>query len=106
MYLPTPMANFINGLFSPPAVYNAIFGAYQVECDAKTPAFALKVNGVILPFYGLIVPFPTLDGCFSGINDGLSLDPTDQPWVAGDIFYQNFVVQHDIGKMEMRMASR
>jgi Eukaryotic aspartyl protease len=35
--VPTAISDAVNGLFSPPAVYSDNYGAYVVDCDAKTP---------------------------------------------------------------------
>jgi len=108
IYLPTPIANFLASKYSPPAAPHLEYeegGNYPIPCNAKPPGFAFKINGTIFPVDKRDMIYEVDGKCFAGIADGFN-DPSSAPWVAGDVFLRNVVAQFDLGKLEMRFASR
>ena len=104
IYLPAGIANVVNALFDPPAVFDESIGAYVVNCLAKVPEFGVEigeqtffVNGKdLLQDIGLPNGF-----CATGISDagyGTS--------VLGTVFLKNVLAIFDVGAGEMRFAAR
>jgi len=109
-YLPTVLADEVNAAFIPAAVYSEDDGAYIVDCNAKPPTFAVKINGT--NFYtnplDMILPAGTnelgKEVCISGIDDGGSA--ADDVYILGDTFQKNVVSVFDVGAGLMQFASR
>lgn len=103
IYIPTGIANAVNALFIPPAIYSNVAGAYVVDCSAKAPKFGVMVGKQT--FYinaqDMILGAGT-GSCISGVNDagvgGLS--------ILGDVFLKNVLAVFDVGASEMRFAAR
>lgn len=103
MSLPTGIANAVNALFDPPAVYDADFGAYVVNCSAKAPEFGVQIGGLTFFINGEDLMANRLGNgtCQSGITDaGSSMS------VLGLSFLKSVLAVFDIGASEIRFASR
>ncbi len=103
IYLPTGIANAINALFVPPAVYDPNQGVYAVACSAKAPEFGVTIGKQTFYINGLDMILSSGNGtCLSGVNDagtgGLS--------ILGDVFLKNVLAVFDVGASEMRFAAR
>ena len=103
IYLPTGIANAVNALFVPPAVYDSNQGAYAVACSAKAPEFGVNIGKQIFYINVLDMILSSGNGtCISGVNDagsgGLS--------ILGDVFLKNVLAVFDVGASEMRFAAR
>ena len=103
IYLPTGIADAVNALFVPPAVYDSNQGAYAVDCSAKAPTFGVTIGKQTFYINGLDMILPSGNGtCISGVNDagtgGLS--------ILGDVFLKNVLAVFDVGASEMRFAAR
>lgn len=102
--LPTGIADAVNALFDPPAVYDAGQGVYVVDCAAKAPEFGAEIGDQTFFIKGedMKIPVPGTDEfCVSGISDagsGMS--------VLGTVFLRNVLAVFDIGASEMRFAAR
>lgn len=100
--LPTGIANAVNALFDPPAVYSDDEGAYLVDCSAKAPEFGVKIGSqtFFINSADLI-----LDGgdstCITGVDDA-----GDSLSILGDVFLKNVLAVFDVGASEMRFAAR
>ncbi len=102
IYLPTGIANAVNALFVPPAVYDLNQGAYVVDCSAKAPKFGVTIGKQTFYINGLDMILPSGNGtCISGVDDagtgGLS--------ILGDVFLKNVLAVFDVGASEMRFAA-
>ena len=104
IYLPTGIADAVNALFDPPAVYDAGYGAYLVDCAAKAPEFGAEIGDQTFFIKGedMKIPVPGTDEiCASGISDaGSSMS------VLGTVFLRNVLAVFDVGASEMRFAAR
>jgi aspergillopepsin I len=100
-YLPSTTAKAINSLFSPKAVSSG--GVYKVACNAKPPAFGVKIGGVTLVVnpVDMILADEASGTCVSAIQDG---GAAPGPFVLGDAFLNNVVVVFDVGAAQMRFA--
>jgi hypothetical protein len=103
IYLPTGIANAVNALFVPPAVYDPKQGAYVVQCFARAPKFGVIIGKQIFYINALDMVLPSGNGtCISGVDDagtgGLS--------ILGDVFLKNVLAVFDVGASEMRFAAR
>ena len=103
IYLPTGIANAVNALFVPPAIYDPNQGAYVVGCSAKAPEFGVTIGKQTFYINGLDMILPSGNGtCISGVDDagtgGLS--------ILGDVFLKNVLAIFDVGASEMRFAAR
>ncbi len=103
IYLPTGIANAVNALFVPPAVYDPNQGAYVVQCSARAPKFGVMIGKQIFYINALDMVLPSGNGtCISGVDDagtgGLS--------ILGDVFLKNVLAVFDVGASEMRFAAR
>jgi aspergillopepsin I len=100
-YLPSSTAKAINSLFSPKAVLNN--GVYTVNCNAKPPAFGVKIGGrtfVINPV-DMIFADESSGTCISAIQDG---GAAPGPFILGDAFLNNVVAVFDVGAAQLRFA--
>jgi aspergillopepsin I len=110
-YFPTQFANMVNSQFSPPAEFNADFGAYVVDCNATTPELGIKINGTTFEINSLDLILLAgqdengNDICISGIDDG-GADLTEDVFILGDTFQKNVVTVFDVGAAELRFAAR
>ncbi len=98
IYLFTGIANAVNALFDPPAVFEETLGVYAVKCSAKAPEFGVEIGGqtFFVSDIGLGKGF-----CDTGINDadhGVS--------ILGAVFLKNVLAIFDVGAGEMRFAAR
>lgn len=90
-YYPTPFADAVNAAFIPPAVYSDDQGAYVVDCKAKAPSHAIKINGttfMINPLDMILLAGTDENGndvCISGIDDGGD-DLAEDVFILGDTF--------------------
>lgn len=90
IYLPTDLANTINAVFNPPAVFDFFEGAYVVDCNATAPTLGFQIGGEVLYVnpVDLILDDGSGEGlCISGVDDasysGLA--------ILGDVFLKNVV---------------
>ena len=101
--LPTGIANAVNALFDPPAVYDGDSGSYVVNCSAKAPEFGVQIGG--LTFF---INEEDLIG--AGLGDGTCsstiTDAGSSMSILGLGFLKNVLAVFDIGASEMRFASR
>ena len=103
IYLPTGIANAVNSLFVPPAVYNPAGGAYIVKCSAKAPEFGITIGEQTFYINGLDMIQPIGSGiCISGVSDAGSVGLS----ILGDVFFKNVLAVFDVGASEMRFAAR
>ncbi|ROW06817.1 hypothetical protein VMCG_03990 [Cytospora schulzeri] len=100
------LAQSINNMFYPPAVYSFMNGGYLTTCDAVTPRVAVVIDGT--PFYlnpkDLIfrsMPDEITGLCMTAFNDGAT-----GPFVLGDVFLKNVLAVFDIGENVLQLASR
>lgn len=106
-YFPADVAQAINDLFVPPAVYGGE-GTFAVRCDAVPPRVEIGIGGKAIPINpsNLILPetkqsTPDGDYCISGVaaNAGLS--------ILGDAFLEELLVVFDVSdKKQMKFAQR
>lgn len=104
IYLPTGIADAVNALFDPPAVYDADSGTYVVNCAAKAPEFGAEIGDQTFFIKGedMKIPIPGTDEiCTSGISDAGSGMP-----LLGTVFLRNVLAVFDVGASEMRFAAR
>ena len=100
--LPTDVANAVNALFVPPAVYNIEQGDYVVDCSATPPTFGVRIASQTFFVNGADMIIENGDGtCASGVTDA-----GDGPAVLGDVFLKNVLAVFDVGASEMRFAAR
>lgn len=102
-YLPPTIANAVNALFEPPAVYNSGLGYFTVPCNGKAPEFGVKIG--LETFYvnpkDMIIPLSdTL--CITGVS---RTGPGGNS-VLGHTFLKNVLAIFDVGASEMRFAAR
>ncbi|MCJ1374978.1 hypothetical protein MMC20_006211 [Loxospora ochrophaea] len=102
IYAPTIVADEINSLFDPPAVYSDYYGAYSVDCSAKVPRFGVKINGTVFHINAEDMILDAGDGtCITGVDDGGT-----GLFILGDVFLKNVLAVFDVGASEMRFAAR
>lgn len=103
--MPTSIAEAVNGLFDPPAVFDDDQGAYVTECTAKVPQFGVQIAQRMfnIDSRDMLLQSDGLDAgkCITGVSDG-----GDGPYFLGDVFLRNVVAVFDVGASEMRFASR
>lgn len=102
--LPTSMADFFAAQFIP-AAHSFTDTEYKAPCNAQVPGFAVKIGGVIFPVDKRDLLFDAgLGGgmCQIGIGNAMDLPP----YILGTNFLTNVVAVHDVGKLELRFASR
>jgi hypothetical protein len=113
-YLAPRTAEAVAKDFSPPGVWNATSGLYQVPCDAKPPRFGITLGGktfwlrdedMVLPGYD---GTGTGEGCIITVAPmtGFQLEGVGSGGILGDPFLKNVVSVYDMGKNEMRFAAR
>ena len=102
IYLPTGIANAVNELFDPPAVYDASTEHYVVNCSAKAPEFGVEIDDQTIYVNEKDLIQDSGNGsCVSGISDaGSGL------LILGDVFLKNVLAVFDLGASEMRFAAR
>ena len=102
IFLPTEIADSVNALFDPPAVYSDDEGAYVVDCSAKTPEFGVAIGSQTFFINGQDLILDNGDGtCISGVDDA-----GDSLSILGDVFLKNVLAVFDVGAGEMRFAAR
>ena len=102
IYLPTGIANAINALFDPPAVFDDWQGAYTVACNATVPSLGVEIGGETFYIDPVDMILPAGDGtCITGVDDG-----GQGPYILGDVFLKNVIAVFDIGASQMRFAAR
>lgn len=106
MYLPPQVAEAVNELFDPPAVYIEEEGVFETDCDATVPTFAIRIGGT--DFYinskdllltGDAGYDPYTGGCITGVQ------ASQGTYILGDVFHKNVIAVYDIGGEEMRFAA-
>lgn len=102
-YLPNGIAEAVNALFDPPAVYDADSGTYAVNCSAKAPEFGVKIGEqtFFINEEDLIARERENGTCRSGIARADS-----GPSTLGLSFLKGVLAVFDVGASEMRFASR
>ena len=104
IYLPNSLANAVNALFDPPAVYDVGSGLYVANCSAQAPEFGIDIDGrtFFINARDMIVPVPgSPDVCVSGIADvGFGMS------TLGTVFLRSVLAVFDVGASEMRFAAR
>ncbi|KAF7548856.1 hypothetical protein G7Z17_g6797 [Cylindrodendrum hubeiense] len=105
--VPQEVADEINAQFDPPAVYNEEAGIYVVDCNAKSPALGIEIDGHTFWHQSadMIIQDASTGFCYSSLNSpavgsGVTLQ------FLGDAFLKNVVSVFDFGKDEMRFAAR
>jgi hypothetical protein len=100
-YLPSTTAKIINSLFSPKATLSN--GAYVVNCNAKAPAFGVKIGGktFVTNPQDMIFADEKSGSCVSAIQDGGS----SGPFILGDVFLNSVVAVFDVGAAQIRIAT-
>ncbi|CAF9936234.1 MAG: hypothetical protein ALECFALPRED_006738 [Alectoria fallacina] len=102
IYLPTGIADAVNALFDPPAIYSDDEGAYVVDCDAKAPEFGVRIGEETFFINAEDLFLDNGDGtCISGVDDA-----GDSLSILGDVFLKNVLAVFDVGASEMRFAAR
>lgn len=102
IYLPTGIADAVNALFDPPAVYSDDEGSYIVSCSAKAPEFGVRIASETFFINSADLILDAGDGtCLSGVNDA-----GDSLSILGDVFLKNVLAVFDVGASEMRFAAR
>lgn len=102
IYLPTGIADAINALFDPPAIYSDDEGAYVVDCNAKAPEFGIRIGAETFFINPEDLFLDNGDGtCISGVDDA-----GDSLSILGDVFLKNVLAVFDVGASEMRFAAR
>ena len=102
VYLPTGIADAVNALFDPPAVYSEDEGAYVVDCSAEAPEFGVTIGSQTFFINGQDLILSNGDGtCISGVDDA-----GDSLSILGDVFLKNVLAVFDVGASEMRFAAR
>lgn len=102
IYLPTSIADTVNALFDPPAIYSDDEGAYVVDCDAKAPEFGIRIGAETFFINSKDLFLDNGDGtCISGVDDA-----GDSLSILGDVFLKNVLAVFDVGASEMRFAAR
>ncbi|KUI73922.1 hypothetical protein VM1G_09483 [Cytospora mali] len=103
---PLVLAQAINNMFYPPAVYSFMNGGFLTTCDAVTPRVAVVIDGT--PFYlnpeDLLfrsIPDEVTGLCMTAFNDGAT-----GPFILGDVFLKNVLAVFDIGQNVLQFASR
>ncbi|KAA6410757.1 MAG: hypothetical protein FRX48_05067 [Lasallia pustulata] len=70
IYLPTGIANAVNALFNPPAVFDNYKGAYTVACTAAVPSLGIEIGGVTFYINPVDMILAAGDGtCITGVDD-------------------------------------
>lgn len=107
-YLPLSITSFVNSLFDPPARYNPYIGGYEVDCQATTPGFAIRIGGTDLVMNARDMIVQTEANVTAEENRCVSaIQLAGQgPSILGDAFLRNVVAVFDVGAAEMRFASR
>ena len=100
--LPNAIADEVNALFDPPAIFSTDRNIYLVNCSADPPRFGVNIASeiFIVDSEDLILETGAGD-CMSGINNVESGQA-----ILGDVFLKNVLAVFDIGKSEMRFAAR
>ena len=102
IYLPTGIADAVNALFDPPAIYSDDEGAYVVDCNAKAPEFGVRIGKETFFINAEDLFLDNGDGtCISGVDDA-----GDSLSILGDVFLKNVLAVFDVGASEMRFAAR
>lgn len=108
-YLPAAVAEPINALFDPPAVYKEGYEGYVVDCSAKAPEFGLTIGNQTFFHNGQDLIYQTADGvCITNIMPLEKVKLLNQLkfGIIGVPFLKNVVAVFDFGKDEMRFATR
>ncbi|KAL5338209.1 aspartic peptidase domain-containing protein [Aspergillus crustosus] len=107
-YIPGTIADPVNKLFTPPAVYNKDLAAYIVDCNATAPdSFTFKLGGQIFTHDPADLMYQTGEGfCISSISksDDIKVGGTLQLNIIGVPFLKSVVSVFDFGRNEMRFA--
>ncbi|KAL4886077.1 aspartic peptidase domain-containing protein [Aspergillus karnatakaensis] len=107
-FIPGRIADPVNKLFDPPAVYNKELAAYVVDCAASPPdSFTLEIGGQIFTHHPADLIYQTGEGfCISGISksDDVKVGGTLQLNIIGVPFLKSVVSVFDFGGNEMRFA--
>jgi hypothetical protein len=107
-YLPAVVADPINALFDPPAIYNETLGVAVVNCNAQPPMFGVQIGDQTFYHDGQDLIYQTGDGyCVSSLVaservafEGIMLN------ILGVPFLKNVVSVYDFGRNELRFAQR
>jgi len=102
-YLPPTIADPVNALFEPAAVYNSRTGYYTVPCNAKAPEFGVKIG--METFYvnplDMIIKL-SASTCITGVTKTGAGGNS----ILGNVFLKNVLAIFDVGASEMRFAAR
>ncbi|KAJ5334141.1 uncharacterized protein N7506_007924 [Penicillium brevicompactum] len=104
-YLPASIVDKVNGLFSPPAVFNEELQAALVDCAAEPPKFGLTIGNQTFFHNGSDLLFQISDGvCVSSLvaSEKIPLDISVN--VLGVSFLKNVLTVFDFGRNEMRFS--
>jgi hypothetical protein len=109
--LPSPVANAVNALFSPPATpakRKDFIGLYSVSCEAAAPKFGIMIgNQTFYLNQQDMVTGPYDDGnCYTGIWNADTISPPLSAYVLGAAFLNNVIAVFDLGRGEMGFAAR
>ncbi|KAI9663963.1 MAG: hypothetical protein M1821_007454 [Bathelium mastoideum] len=104
VYLPDEIAEAVNALFEPSAVYLEDEGAFFADCQATAPTFGVNINGTTFNVNAADLLLqsevdPETGLCLTGVQAG-----GEGPFILGDVFLQNVVAVYDVGAAEMRFA--
>lgn len=105
-YLPSIVVDRVNGMFSPPAVYNETLQAAVVDCTAVAPQFGLKIGNETFFHNGSDLLFQVSDElCVTSLvaSEEISLDGLSVN-ILGVSFLKNVLTVFDFGRNEMRFA--
>ncbi|CAI7597641.1 unnamed protein product [Penicillium bialowiezense] len=105
-YLPSIVVDRVNGMFSPPAVYNETLQAAVVDCAAVAPQFGLKIGNETFFHNGSDLLFQVSDElCVTSLvaSEEISLDGLSVN-ILGVSFLKNVLTVFDFGRNEMRFA--
>lgn len=106
MYLPPKVAEEVNALFDPPAVYIEEEGIYETDCWATPPDFKIRINGTDFTVNKadmLLTGSLGYDSYTGGCVTGVQPQPGG-PYILGDVFLKSVVAVFDVGSSEMRFA--
>jgi hypothetical protein len=106
-YVPGRIADPVNKLFDPPAVYNEDIAVYIVDCNAKAPdSFTFEIGGQVFAHNPADLIYQTGDFCISSISksDDIKVGGTLQLNIIGVPFLKSVVSVFDFGNNEIRFA--
>ncbi|KAF2117485.1 aspartic peptidase domain-containing protein, partial [Lophiotrema nucula] len=106
IYFPDTVADYVAGLFNPPAMYNKLSNLYIVNCSSKAPRIGVIIAGQ--KFF--VNEKDLLNGGAVASRKGwcvLAIQRQGQgDAVLGDAFLKNVVAVFDVGENEMMFAAR